>query len=64
MKNTIKKIRGLVESKLLDIKADKECRQLQVIADSLRKRFRIDEVEALNKGLDILEDLKQGGLIR
>lgn len=47
-----------------DMKADKECRQLQVIADSLRKHLKIDEVEALTKGLDILDDLKRGGLIR
>lgn len=57
---TLKRIKELGE----EIRADRECRQLEIIANSLMKRFKIDEVEALTKGLDILDDLKEGGLIK
>ena len=48
---------------LLIRKADKESRQLEIIKNSLMNRFNLDEIEALTKGLDILDDLKEGGLI-
>jgi hypothetical protein len=47
-----------------DIRADKECKQLEILKDVLMKYFEIDEVDALTKGLDILDDLKKGGLIK
>lgn len=53
-----------MEDYINELKADRECRQLQILSDSLQKRFKIDEVTALTKGLDILDDLRTGGLVK
>ena len=53
----------MIREYLLKRKADKECRQLEIIKFSLMRRFKLYEVDALTIGLDVLDDLKQGGLI-
>jgi hypothetical protein len=52
------------KQRLLYKQADKESRQLEIIKNSLMIRFKIDEIEALTKGLDILEDLKKGEILK
>jgi hypothetical protein len=47
----------------LERRADIECRYLEVIKNSLMEYFGLDEVDALTTGLDLLDDLKEGGLI-
>lgn len=47
----------------LERQAERECRYLEVIKNSLMEYFGIDEVDALTIGLDILYDLKKGGLV-
>jgi hypothetical protein len=57
-----KKVLGINDD--IDAIADKECKQLEIIKNSIMKRFNIDEMEALIKSLDILDDLKLGGLLK
>jgi len=53
----------MIRDFLLDRQADRECRYLEVIKNFLMKEYKLNEIEALTDGLDLLKDLKIRRLI-